>query len=248
MRTLPLLLLFASLCAGEIVPAYGHIPGGGFRVPLPDSQIPWKDVALQVIGKDAATPSETRITDLWQNKDNFGITEVNFQAPVPAAMKTRKFYVISDGGLSPLKMRGLVGGIRYGFDIEGEKAAVLKQVAFTGNAMFDNVPEDEYVEGAFLIDSDTEIKSTAAEVQPSAVSVAKEGETTRIGWNGKSGAIKSPTTSRPDAATAITIGNDQYLYLQWHPEGTSCEFIFTLLKANATGLQETANTVYGCDF
>ena len=99
----------------------------------------------------------------------------------------------------------LVGGIRYGFDIEGEKAAVLKQVAFTGNAMFDNVPEDEYVEGAFLIDSDTEIKSTAAEVQPSAVSVAKEGETTKIGWNGKSGTIKSPSTSRPDAASAAFL-------------------------------------------
>ena len=90
MKLLPLLLLLLSICAGEIVPAYGHIPGGGFRVPLPDSQIPWKDVALQVIGKDAATPSETRITDLWQNKDNFGITEVNFQAPVPAAMKARR--------------------------------------------------------------------------------------------------------------------------------------------------------------
>lgn len=247
MKLLPLLLL-ASLCSGEIVPAYGHIPGGGFRVPLPDSQIPWKDIALQVVGKDAATPNETRLTDLWQNKDSFGITEVNFQAPVPAALKSRKFYVISDYGLTPLKIRNLVGGVRYGFDLEGEKAAVLKQVAFTGNAFFDNVPEDEYVEGAFVIDSDAEIKSEAKEVQPAAVTAAKDAETTKIAWNGKTGTIKSATTSRPDAATDITIGNQQYLYLQWHPEGTSCEFIFTLLKVGATSLDEAASTVYGCDF
>ena len=248
MKLLPLLLLAVSLCTGQIVPAYGHIPGGGFRVPLPEAQVPWKNIALQVVGKEAATPSGSRLTDLWQNKDNFGITEVNFQAPVPAAMKTRKFYVISADGLTPLRMRQLVGGVRYGFDIESQKAEVLKQVAFTGNAIFDTVPEDEYVEGAFMIESNTEIKGQATEVQPTAITSAKQGEATKITWSGKTGLVKSPTTSRPDAAASLTIGTEKYLFLQWHPEGTSCEFIFTLLKIGATSLDEAANTVYGCDF
>ncbi len=248
MKPLPLLLLAVSLCAGQIVPAYGHIPGGGFRVPLPESQVAWKDIGLQILGKDAGTPTGSRLTDLWQNKDNFGITEVNFQAPVPAAMKSRKYYVISADGLTPLRVRGLVGGIRYGFDIESEKAEVLKQVAFTGNAIFDTVPEDEYVEGAFLIDSDAAITSTATEVQPTAITSAKEGEATKITWDGKTGLVKSPTTSRPDLAASLAIGNEKYLFLQWHPEGTSCEFIFTLLKIGSASLDEAANTVYGCDF
>ena len=249
MRILVLFGVFlASVCPGQIVPAYGHIPGGGFRVPLPEAQVPWKALALQVVGKDAATPSGSRLTDLWQNKDNFGIAEVNFPATVPAAMKARRYYVISADGLTALRVRNLFGSVRYGFDIESAKAEVLKQVAFTGNAIFDTVPEDEYVEGAFLIDSGAAITSTAAEVEPAAVTAAKNGDATKVTWDGKTGTIKSPTTSRPDRAASLAIGSDKYLFLQWHPEGTSCEFIFTLLKVGAAGLNEAANTVYGCDF
>ena len=248
MRT-PLLLtaVLASLCAGEIVPAYGHIPAGGFRVPLPESQVPWKDLALRIIGKDAGTPSEDRLLDLWQNKAAFGITEANFQAPVPDAMKARKFYVISVDGLTPLRVRGLVGAVRYRFDPDALKPD-LKEVVYGGNAIFDTVPEDEYVEGAFLIDSDAAITSSVKEVQPSAVTVTPSGQETKLAWDGRTGTINSPTTSRPDYASDLTIGAERYLFLQWHPEGTSCEFIFTLLKAGVGTLQETMSTVYGCDF
>jgi hypothetical protein len=247
MKLLPLLILAASMCAGEIVSAYGHIPGGGFRVPLPESQVPWKDLALRIVSKDVATPSETRLTDLWQNKDSFGIAEISFQAPIPETMKSRKYFVISDWGVTPLRLRSMVGGVRYRFDPAGTRSD-LKEVGFQGAAIFDNVPEDEYVEGAFVIDSDTNLSNEAKEIAPSAIAVTRESQdATRITWSGKTGIIKSPATSRAEVASQFKIGNEDFLFLRWHPEGTSCEYIFTLLKIGASTLDETKNTVYGCD-
>lgn len=249
MKLLALALLASSAFAADIVSAFGHIPGGGFRMAIPDSQINWKDTAIRIVGKDVEKPT-TRLQDLWQNKDSVGNTDFNFQVPVPQQFKDRRYYVISQYGLTPLRTRNLVGTIRYNFDPDGNKPEI-KKVAFGGNAIFDTIPEDEYVEGAFVWAADAPVTSEAVDVPETALSITPEAKTIRVTYTAegtaRSAALKTPATSKTDGAAQITIGAEKYLFLQWHPEGTSCEYMFTLFKLTATAMEETASTIYGCE-
>lgn len=248
MRTLlGVCLLAAPLWAADIVSAYGHIPGGGFRVPVPDSRIPWREMALKTVSLDVERPDAARLRDLYFQKDQFGNAELSFRVPVPTDMEQRRYYAVSDWGLTPLRIRGLVGAARYAFDPQSA-APVLLQVGFTGQLFFDNVPEDDYVEAGFVWASDHPVTSEVEEVEPRAIAVSGSGDTARVTWQDRTASLRSPVTSRAETAALISAEGEKYLYIQWHPEGTSCEYMFTLLRLTATSLEETASTVYGCDY
>jgi hypothetical protein len=245
MKLLALALLASPMFAADIASVYGHIPGGGFRLPIPDSQINWKDAAIRAVGKDVEKP-EARLFDLWANKDNLGNTEFNFQAPIPQQIKDRRHYVISQWGLTPLRVRNLVGSIRYNFDPVGTKPEI-KKIAFSGNAIFDTIPEDEYVEGAFAWIADAPVTSEAVDILESQLTIVADGPATRVTYSGQTARITSPATSKTEAAALVTIGAERYVFLQWKQERDSCRFLFTLLKLTATGMEEAASTVYGCE-
>jgi len=246
MKLLALALLASSAFAADIVSAFGHIPGGGFRMAIPESTINWKDTAIRVVGKDVEKPTG-RLQDLWQNKDSVGNTDFNFQVPVPQQFKDHRYYVISQYGLTPLRVRNLVGAIRYNFDPDGSKPEI-KKVAFSGYAIFDTIPEDEYVEGAFIWAADAPVTSEAVDVPDTALSIAA---TTRVTYTSdgtaRTATLKTPATSKTNGAALITIGAEKYLFLQWRPERNSCQYMFTLFKLTATAMEEAASTVYGCE-
>jgi hypothetical protein len=249
MKLAALLFLVAPVFAADIVSAYGHLPGGGFRIPIPDSQINWKETAIRVVGKDVEKPT-TRLQDLWANKDGIGNTDFNFQVPIPQQLKDRKYYVISQYGLTPLRIRNVVGAIRYNFDPLGTKPEI-KKIAFGGNAIFDTIPEDEYVEGAFALITDAAVTSEAVDLPESALTISPEGNATRItltlSGTRRTARITSPATSKTEAVAVITVGTEPYLFLQWTQERNSCQFTFTLLKLTPTGMEEAGSTAYGCE-
>jgi len=245
MKLVALALLACPLFAADLVSAYAHIPGGGYRVPLSDEQIHWKDTALRVVGKDVETPGD-RLQDLWANKDSLGNTDFNFQVSVPQSLKDRRYYVISQWGLTPLRVRNVVGTIRYHFDPLGTKPEILK-IAYDGHAIFDPIPEDEYVEGAFAWISDAPVTSEAVDIPPAALAVEPNLLSYTLDGTKRSISLKSPSTSKTDAAALVTIGGERYVFLQWKPEGRSCEYTFTLLKLTATGMEEAASNAYGCE-
>ena len=248
MRLVAILLLACPAFAADIVNAYGHIPGGGFRMAIPNTQIPWKDTAIRIVGKDVENP-ESRIRDLWQNKNSFGDIDYNFQVPIPQDFKDRRHYVISQWGLTPLRARNIVGTVRYNFDPNGTKPE-LKKVDFGGSAIFDLIPEDEYVEGAFVWIAETPVKSEAVDIPEDALKIVPNGQATTITYtaNGKplTARITSPATSKTEAAALVTIESDRYIFLQWTPDRNGCQYMSTLLKLTATGMEEAASNVYGC--
>lgn len=245
MKLVALALFACPLFAADIVSAYGHIPGGGFRIPLPDTQMNWKATAIRLVGNDVEKP-DARLQDLWANKDSLGNTDFNFQVPVPQTLKDSRYYVISQYGLTPLRIRNIVGAIRYNFDPLGTKPEILK-IAFGGSAIFDTIPEDEYVEGAFAFVGDAAMKSEAVDIPATDLTIAPEGVTYTLDGVKRSVSLKSHFTSRADGAALLTIGADRYVFLQWKPEGRSCEYTFTLLKLTATGMEEAASNAYGCE-
>jgi len=245
MKLAALLLLSVPLFAEDIVSLYGHIPGAAFRLPIPDSELNWRETAIRIVGKEVEKP-DSRLQDLWANKDSAGNTDFNFQVPVPQAMKDRKYYAISQYGLTPLRAKGLVGGIRYNFDPFGTKPEI-KKIAFGGNALFDTIPEDEYVEAAFALITDAAVISDAADVPEGALVVAPEGITYTLDGVKRSLLPKAPFTSMIEGAGLVTIAADRYLFIQWAQERGSCAYNFSLLKLTATGLDETASTIYGCE-
>lgn len=245
MKLLPLLLLTGPLFAADIVSLYGHVPQAAFRMPVPDRLINWREAAISRVGKDVEKPAD-RVQDLWANKDQLGNTEYNFQYPVPQTFKDRKYYAISQYGLTPLRVTSLVGAIGYSFDPLGTKPEIRK-VTFVGNALFNTIPEDEYVEGAFALVTDSAVTSDAVDVPESALTIAPEGITYTLDGVKRSLRPKAPFTSKAEGAGLVTIGTDRYLFIQWTQERGSCAYNFSLLKLTAAGLEETGSTVYGCD-
>jgi hypothetical protein len=248
MRILGLLLCLLPAWGAEIGPIYTHLPGGGYRLPLPESVVNWKALALQIVGKNVEKPEASRVIDYFQNKDSMGNTEVSFPAPVPQALKERTYYAISQWGLTKLRVRNMMGAVRYGFDPNGTKPVILR-IAFTGQALFDPVPDDEVVEGAFVLTSNAAVTSDAVEIPEGAITIARESDGTRVTYTAEGVTrglrITSPASARTEAAALVTIGGERYVFLQWAP--MTCEYMFSLLKLTAAGMEEAASNAYGCE-
>jgi hypothetical protein len=248
MKFAALFLLAIPAFSAEIVPLYGHIPGGGFRLPIPDAQIDWKETAIKVVSKDVEMPA-ARLQDLWANKNGKGETDFNFQTPIPQELKDRRHYVISEWGLTPLRVRNLVGTIRYSFDPVGTKPE-LKKVAFGGSAIFDTIPEDEYVEGAFAWIADAPVTSESVDLPENSLKIVPDGAATLItytsGSTARTARITVPVTPETRSTALRTVGEERYIFLQW--ERGSCQYTFTLLKLTATGMDEAASNLYGCEY
>ena len=114
----------------------------------------------------------------------------------------------------------------------------------------DTIPEDEYVEGAFAWIADAPVTSESVDLPENSLKIVPDGAATLItftsGSTARTARITAPVTSQTRSTALLTIGEERYIFLQW--ERGSCQYMFTLLKLTATGMEEAASNLYGCEY
>jgi hypothetical protein len=247
---LTLVFVLIPAHAADITSLYTHMAGGGFRLPLKEPQVSWRQLAMGALGKDVAKPEATRALDYFQNKDGAGVTEVNFPvSQVPTTLKDRRYYAVSIWGLTPLRLRMLMGAVRYGFDPKG-LTSTIQRVGYSGDAIFDPVPEDGWVEAAFVVSSDAELKiEESLDIPADALVIKRVAKRTRITHkaDGKSRSILLPEVApiKPEATALVSIEGEKYIFIQW--PANKCAYNFHLLKLGPTALTVAGKTSYGCE-
>jgi hypothetical protein len=238
MRLLALVITMnlAINVAAEILPARLDQPTGPVRFEAEADKRDWEALSAQI-------PRPT-LQRLWESRDLFDDAAVTFSAALSAPLKAKMYYLISTRGVLPLTPDSLAGQIQYQFQGDTTPPKV-NNIAYMGEVVANFAPKVPTV-GGFVFVSDQPLRFAVSPVDLSNISTARDSLT----YSGRSAHVDGgPHLQEIIFASRLTVepSHEDYLFVQWKPDDSNCEFFFSLLKITGQTLEEVKWSAYNCD-